>query len=622
LLNQEKRRMKSVLRELSQGSCRWAGTDWVADISENNPFRDFKNVQTYWPGLNIFQIPEYSSYFDCELPSQFSVSRWLNRVDSRVWNAIILDNKTGTTKEHQVFVKNCHLLDPVGILKGELCIPKCPVLPNYNKCWIKTYDKIQSRDNQAYIDCLAYFLLSRLRETDITPHCIYFYGARVGLAGEYEYKITDQFDSLRNENWFWSSLQKDGGRLAISTDDLDNYGFLLKNPHSLNNSGLKTEFDQIEEIGLDASEIIYNSSDGILQTFDFSLVSEAKVANCDILNINRRDNSEQSSFIGDAAADEDAEEDADEDAEEDADEDAAEDEIEITLISKDIPVISILQEKNEGVMDDFLDMDEIDGIVIDTPEWDNLWLAWIFQVVACLSVLQKAFLFTHNDLHSNNLVWRTTEQKYLYYRSKDGRTWKVPTYGRIFSIIDFGRSIFTFKDEIFISDDHWPGNYAGDQYNFGPFFNPEKPEICPNPSFDLSRLAISLLDGLFDEIPPPKTLSKSKIKRMKKQHTPIQPSKILSKESGWEVLETESELFNLLWSWTVDSDGKTIYVNKDYTERFPGFDLYKKISSSIKNAIPREQLNRNEFKQFLMKPNEKLASSVRVYSVDCSDTSD
>ena len=628
--------MKSVLKELSQSCCRWADAIVSADVSSNHPFRDFKNIQTYWPGLNVFPIPEYSSHFDCELPSQLSVSSWLDRKSSRVWSANILDHKNGTTSELLVFVKNCHLLDPVGILKGEYCIPKCPVLPNYNKCWIKTYEKIQSRDNQAYIDCLAYFLLSRLRETDITPHCIYFYGARVGLAGEYEYKITDQFDSLRNENWFWNSLQKEQGRLELNTDDLDSYGFLIKNPHLNNNGQYKSEFDQIEDIHLDGSD---NSHDceQVLENVDCECISEIG-GDAIVLKINKRNNSEQSSYISD---DEDCGEDGDEncdencdenggeedgeDGDEDCDEDGGEEdgedeeEIEITLVSQNIPVISILQENNEGVMDDFLDADEIDGIVIDTPEWDNLWLAWIFQVVACLSVLQKALLFTHNDLHTNNLVWRKTEHRFLYYRSKDGRTWKVPTYGRIFSIIDFGRSIFTFNDEIFISDDHWPGNYAGEQYNFGPFFNPEKPEICPNPSFDLSRLAISLLDGLFEEIPPPKTISKSKTNRLKKQNIPIESTKILSKESGWEVPETESKLFNLLWSWTVDCDGKTIYVNKDYTERFPGFDLYKKIAVSIKNAIPREQINRDEFKQFLIKSNERIPINTRIYSIDCSE---
>jgi len=653
LKNPEKRRMNSVLNEIIQSECRWADTD--ADISQNSPFRNFKHLQTNWPFLSFIKIPEYASEIDCELPSKYTIKSWLENSRNKIWSAEILNTTTQEIHKSNVFVKDSHLVDPIGLLKGEYSIPTCSVLPNYTKSWIKTYEKIQNRENQAYVDCFANFLLSRLRENNITPHCVLYYGCRLGLSDNYQFKITDQFESLRSKKWFWNSLERTSASLQLNTEDVDRFGFIIKNPHQ---KIVKESFDNIVDLsGAEDTHEGLNSEIGKnneLCDVAFDNIKEIDSEHKPI-DLIKKDYSEQSSLIGsihenfedidenkegknieedcdadadddeddeddaDADDDEDDEDDDDEDDEDDDDEDDEDDdEIEVTLVSKNIPVISIIQEAHDGVMDQYLNVDEIDGIVIDTPEWDNLWLAWIFQVVACLDVLQKAFLFTHNDLHTNNLVWRKTEQKYLYYQNKAGIIWKVPTYGRIFSIIDFGRAIFNFNNETFVSDDHWPGNYAGDQYNFGAFFNPEKPKIYPNPSFDLCRLAVSLLDGLFDEIPPPKQVSKSKLKRMKKQHIPIQPARILSREPGWTVTETESELFNLLWSWTVDDEGKTIYVNKDYSERNPGFDLYKKIAASVHKAIPREQFGRSEFNKFLLKSGEKISPSAKIYSVDAA----
>ena len=228
----------------------------------------------------------------------------------------------------------------------------------------------------------------------------------------------------------------------------------------------------------------------------------------------------------------------------------------------------------------------------------------MFQICAALSILQKIFLFTHNDLHTNNIVWRKTDKKYLFYKSKKGTVWRVPTHGKIFSIIDFGRAILTFKNDMIISDDHWPENYAGDQYNFGPFFDPEKPEVVPNPSFDLCRLAVSMLDGLYEEFPKSRPVLKNR-----------QASKIISQEPGWTVYETNSHLFNVLWSWTVDKSGKTVYENSDRSERYPGFELYKRIAQDVNSAIPRDQISRNEFQDFII---TKIPKNCSFYFIDCN----
>ena len=59
----------------------------------------------------------------------------------------------------------------------------------------------------------------------------------------------------------------------------------------------------------------------------------------------------------------------------------------------------------------------------------------------------KAFQFTHNDLHTNNVMYTETDEEYIYYVYKS-KYYKVPTFGKIFKIIDFGRAIYRFQGHI------------------------------------------------------------------------------------------------------------------------------------------------------------------------------
>ena len=277
----------------------------------------------------------------------------------------------------------------------------------------------------------------------------------------------------------------------------------------------------------------------------------------------------------------------------------------ITLKFTSMPVILICQEAQEGILDDLLDLEEIPNLLtnelvrVGTDKWDPMWLAWLFQIIANLSFLQKAIAFTHNDLHTNNIVWRRTDQEFLYYKANDGQVWRVPTYGRIFSLIDFGRSIFKMKGQMWISDDHWPEHDAGGQYNFGPFYTIERPKILPNPSFDLSRLAISLLEGLYDEHP----------KRKKGSNA------LLSQEGSWKVYETVSPVFNLLWSWTIDDDGESVYEDRDGDEKYPGFSLYIAIAHKVHDAVPKDQIRKPFFDAFKYKG--KIGGGTSVYGLGC-----
>ena len=54
-------------------------------------------------------------------------------------------------------------------------------------------------------------------------------------------------------------------------------------------------------------------------------------------------------------------------------------------------------------------------------------------------------------LHINNIMFKYTDRSYLYYKYNN-QYFKVPTYGYLFKIIDFGRSIFTIGKKTFMND--------------------------------------------------------------------------------------------------------------------------------------------------------------------------
>ena len=157
---------------------------------------------------------------------------------------------------------------------------------------------------------------------------------------------------------------------------------------------------------------------------------------------------------------------------------------------KDIPLQLLCIEKLEGTLEDLID----DNIS------EELILSCIFQISFALTYLQKHFEFTHNDLHINNIMYSNTETKYLYYKLNN-IYYRVPTHGKIFKIIDFGRAIFKYKNKVFMNDVFSKLGEAGGQYSYPSqvdFLCEDKEEkiIKPNPNFDLCRLSMTILEEI------------------------------------------------------------------------------------------------------------------------------
>lgn len=572
--------MKGVLKKLKEGPCR------IRELTEEEqvPFTDIAFLQRYFPAMDRFGTKGVSKTPFTELASSYFITRWGKEDEEHPnrWSAFrkLASTEVETSDEPcSVYLKTVHLLNPLDILKGKYTV-SCshPLVPQVSQAWRNTLHQLHHRQNQAYVDAVANYVLSRFREKDLTPHCTLYYGAYSGIKGTYKFNITSEYDTYRHHRWFWKGLKshqaelevipcyKEDAELSVFQEIVQEITTCPFDESELMEPESSDEIEELEEIkDLLSATGIDDSSEPIMDAtpIDFDVI-------------------EAINELKEACQGVEKEEEEEDDEEEDTEDDDAP-EVDVCINLPTVPVIVIAQEALEGSMDQLLDEDEIDGCERGTQGWELRWVAWVFQVTAALSFLQATIGFTHNDLHSNNILWRSTKKKYLYYESRDGTRWRVPTFGKIFCLIDFGRAIFRLGPDRWISDDHWPDQDAGDQYNFGPFYDSSLPKVRPNPSFDLCRLAVSLIDGLFEEAP-----SKKKGKNVA----------IMSEEGSWIVHETRSPLYNLLWSWTVDDAGRTIYENAQGEEKYEGFDLYVHIAQDVHGAVPKQQFCRPIFQTF------------------------
>ena len=207
-------------------------------------------------------------------------------------------------------------------------------------------------------------------------------------------------------------------------------------------------------------------------------------------------------------------------------------------------------EKCDGTLDELLENDEIGDDEIESA---------LTQVVFSLLAFQKCFSFTHNDLHTNNVTYVKTNMKYVVYQYENQKYY-VPTHGRIFKMIDFGRAIFKFQDKLFCSDSFAPGGDAHTQYNFPPYVNEKKEILEPNLSFDLCRLGCSIFDFVFDE------------------------------EDDATDTEHMNRLQKTILRWCTEDSGKNILYKKNGDERYPNFKLYKMIARLVHHNTPQNEV--------------------------------
>jgi len=466
----------------------------------------------------------------------------------------------------RIFVKMAPLLDPFKYLVGKYNYLDSHLfdLPSLNNL-DKIHPKIADPNNSSYIDGFFSYLSSQMLHEHKFIHGIDCYGIFLGIKKNFKLNVIDDLDYLVQSEFF--KKQKD---VLFSVED---YSHLMSEPvkqtlKPLNISGgslscmIADEDVKEEQEKILSLEDVKNMNMELVDVTDcFQIENEKSTSlksgsSCSSRTSHTNDDDVGSDYS--SHEEKDSESTNWEDVSDSSSFSEFEEETLYATIPK-FPVQMICMEQCENTLD-YL-------ILNEKLENDEQWFSALMQIIMTLIAYQKVFSFTHNDLHTNNVMYVPTTQKYLYYLYKK-KYYKVPTYGRIYKIIDFGRGIYKFDGKLFCSDSFQPGNDAATQYNTEPYFNDKKPRLEPNFSFDLCRLACSIFDYIVDDM------------------------------SDLENMSECEPLVRLIAEWCTDDNGMNVLYKNNGDERYPNFKLYKMIARCVHNHSPVAQLERSEFSQF------------------------
>ena len=105
------------------------------------------------------------------------------------------------------------------------------------------------------------------------------------------------------------------------------------------------------------------------------------------------------------------------------------------LEKKNCPIYLLALEKLDFDMNTFKELCNLDL---------DFFKSIFFQLYSAIFVMFSRFGIKHNDLHVGNIMFKITNKKYIYYKLGETR-YKVPTYGFIIKIIDWGRAVYKFN---------------------------------------------------------------------------------------------------------------------------------------------------------------------------------
>jgi hypothetical protein len=518
---------------------------------EYNPFR-ITNLQNY--------VPIYSLFFDLSEKTYNKIS--LNHKFHFVNMNTVTDLENKTEHSREVFIKYSPLIDPFRYMSGKYKVsPKdIQVMPNpFNSTDAQPLEKISYHNNSSYTDAFFSFLSSKLMHQHNFVHGVDYYGSYLGVQQNFKVNISDDLDYLNSSEYFAENNNKLFKVAAHKEDEFMNFGsrgnktkLVIEDlqTHNISVDQLDDEIDNIDSSKVtNENELVYEKEDSDNKS---SSSSESDSSTSDDASSN--DSVDKDESGSSASEDWETDEDDNNDETESGSSSYSEEESQYAYINN-FPVQLICLEKCNGTLDELFVKDKIN---------EETGAAVLMQIIMILIAYQKSFNFTHNDLHTNNIMYVNTEEKYLYYRY-DKTTYRVPTYGKIFKIIDFGRSVYKFNGQLLFSDSFQTGNDAATQYNTEPYMNEKKKRVDPNYSFDLSRLGCSIYDFIIED--------DSNVKRF-------------------------DELQKTIHRWCLDDNDKNILYRRNGEERYPNFKLYKMIARSVHKHTPQEQLEFPYFKQF------------------------
>ena len=539
--------------------------------NEYNPFRITK-IQNYNPIYNDFFELNDNNYHKIAFNHKYHIST-LNEV---------YNYEDKTTLQKPIFIKFGPLLDPIRYMIGKYNISddKIRTLPSLTTTTHDCLPKILDKNNTSYVDNFFCFLTSKLLHEHNFSHGLDYYGSFVGLQDKYKMNIMDDLEYLQSSTYFNENVGKHFTCPFINNKvDFTNFGS-RSNKLKLNISN-KTELSDISVLDLDTDELEISvenvESNNVIENVyekTESIKSMTSTSSSNSSNNSETNYStEDEESVKESGSESEEEEGSETGSEENShtandsdsssefskissrDDNESSEEEDIFAYINHFPVHMICLEKCDGTIDELFDKSII---TLETGS------SAMMQIIMSLIAYQKTFHFTHNDLHTNNIMYVNTEEEFLYYKFNN-KTYKVPTYGKMYKIIDFGRGIYKFQGKTYCSDSFASGGDGHTQYNCEPFMDEDKPRIDPNYSFDLCRLGCSIYDFIIDDD---------------------------------ENEDEYDELQKTIVRWCLDDNGKNVLYKKNGEERYPNFKLYKMIARTVHHHTPQEQLNFPLFSQY------------------------
>lgn len=517
----------------------------------------------------------------------------------------------------RVFIKYSPLLDPIKYLSGkyDMAASDLLVLPSYANPEPSSVHqkKMNDPNNSSYVDSFFTYLTSQVLNAHGFVHGLEFYGSFLGNQDEFTVNVYDELEYfstcdffLKNRNELFRldetpcNLFNDPNRRHASSQSK------LAKPNVKIGEDVHLVEDVLESSAIAFDELfVHTTTDTTTATMDTIELEECMNADADAegRRIDSRHSTSSDScssrssysddddasfkhathFESDDGTDDGADDGTDEvdndDENNDGEEDDDDDEEVHNAHIFGFPVHAILMEKCDNTLDSLM----CGRNELTEPEW----AAILMQVIMTLVAYQHMFAMTHNDLHTNNIMFVKTDKKFLHYQHK-GVYYRVPTHGRIMKIIDFGRAIYTYRGQTMVSDSFDRNGDAATQYNCDPYMNPKKPRLDPNPSFDLCRLACSLFDYFVEDIRDTRE---------------------------YETVLKESRVANMVVEWLKDDKGRNVLYKKNGDERYPEFKLYKMIARSVHGAVPHEQLSKPMFAHYAI-PRKQINGKPHIMDID------
>jgi hypothetical protein len=512
---------------------------------------EMKQLQNYFPLYTRYFSISDTNWNQFNLNQHYQLKRILKRKSAHHYE-IQLQNEKHIHKR-TAFIKFSPLFDPLKYMIGKF---KHDIftLPQWKTQSNPIYD---DPNNVAYVDAFFSYLSSHLLHEHGFPNAIDFYGCFLGIKHNFEYNACDDLDYIHNSTHF------------IERNDL----FKCNNPYikelinmntRKNKERINIEDDVSDDLEVEdlmkpserteAMAELFKSSENTIIDTSANVVYEHEQTQTKHTNDSESECSSRSSDTDETTDKPEIQSDSTSSYD---DSTATEDEVIVQIT--DFPVQMICLENLEDTLDNYLS-ENIDTIT--TSEWMSI----LFQIVVSLYTYEKMFNMTHNDLHTNNIMYVHTDAEFIIYKINH-RYFRIPTYNKIYKIIDFGRSIYTYRGQRHMSSSYAKTGDAVGQYNTEPYFDVKKRPIEPNYSFDLCRLACSLYDFLDDEL---------------------------------DADGEKTAHVKLVNEWIRDDKGKNILYKSNGKERYPGFKLYKMIARLVHNHLPEKLLNDDTFSLFVV----------------------